>query len=204
MHSEVERRLVHASGVVLPLAYLGEFLSWEQTRLCFILGTLFVLALETLRLSGRIDWRIFETLTREYEHDHLAGYALYAFGATTAVLAFRPHVALPAVLMLMIADPVSGLLGSSSSDEDGDNATKASSVKPAHVLGSMFGICTLIALPFVHPAPAVCGAIAATAADGAKPVIAGYVIDDNLTIPPAAALAIVGGQQLVGYLPSIV
>lgn len=204
MGPEVERRLVHASGVVLPLAYVVGLLSWEQIQLCFILGTLFVLALETLRLSGRIDWIIFETLTREYEHDHLAGYALYAFGATTAALAFRPHVALPAILMLMIADPVSGLLGSRSSDGDDDNATKASSVKPAHVLCSMFGICTLIALPFVHPVPAVCGAVAATAADGAKPVIAGYVIDDNLTIPPAAALAIDGGQHLAVHLLTIV
>lgn len=207
MRPEIQRRLVHASGIALPLGYVSELLTWGQVGMLFILMTLLALTLETLRLSGFIDWAIFETLTREYERDHLAGYALYMFGASIAALAFRPRVALPAILMLMIADPMSGLLGSSSSNGDGssdnNDASDPSTVKPAHVLFSMFGICTLIALPFVHPVPAVCGAIAATAADGAKPVIAGYIIDDNLTIPPAAALAIVGGQHLVGYLPTL-
>lgn len=195
MRPEVKRRLVHASGMALPLSYGVGLLTWDQVQMMFVFGTLFALTLETLRLSGRIDWDIFETLTRGYERKHLAGYALYMFGSTTAALAFRPRVALPAILMLMIADPVIGLLGSGDSE--------ASSVKPAYVLLSMFALCTLIAAPFVHPVPAICGAIAATVADGAKPVIYGYVIDDNITIPPAAALAIVGGQYLVEYLPSI-
>ncbi|PSQ60006.1 MAG: dolichol kinase, partial [Halobacteriales archaeon SW_9_67_25] len=37
--------------------------------------------------------------------------------------------------------------------------------------------------------------LAATVADGVKPVVAGYVLDDNLTIPPAAAVAMTVGLQ---------
>ena len=160
----------------------------------FVFGALIALTLETLRLSSRLDWEIFETLTREYERENPAGYALYTFSSTAVVFVFSPDVAIPAILMLMIADPVIGVFGSG----------EVGSVKPVAVLLSMFGICVLLAIPFVPPIPAICGAIAATAADGVKPVIASYVIDDNLSIPPAAALAIIAGGQLVqhGYLPT--
>lgn len=194
MDSEVERRLVHVSGVVFPLAYIVGITTWTQTQVIFVGGSLLALTLETLRLHSGLDWDIFETLTREYERDNPAGYALYTISSTTVVLVFSPNVAIPAILMLMVGDPIIGVFGSG----------EVGSVKPVSVLFSMFGICVLIALPFVSPVPAICGAIAATAADGAKPVIATYVIDDNLTIPPAAALAIIAGGQLVqhGYLPA--
>lgn len=195
MDSEVKRRLVHVSGVILPLAYIVGITTWIQTQAIFVIGTLIALILETLRLSTGLDWQIFETLTREYERDNPAGYALYAISTTAVALVFSPTVAVPAILMLMIGDPIIGVFGSG----------KVGSIKPVSVLLSMFGICVLIALPFVSPVPAICGAIAATVADGAKPVIATYVIDDNLTIPPAAALAIIAGGQLVqqGYLSGI-
>lgn len=194
MDSEVKRRLVHVSGVVIPLAYVVGITTWTRTQTVFVFGTLIALTLETLRLSTGLDWEIFETLTREYERDNPAGYALYMISSTVVVLVFSPIVAVPAVLMLMIGDPVIGVFGSG----------EVGSVKPVPVLFSMFGLCVLIAFPFVPLVPAICGAIAATVADGAKPVIATYVIDDNLTIPPAAALAIDAGGQLVqqGYLPT--
>jgi dolichol kinase len=59
----------------------------------------------------------------------------------------------------------------------------------------MFGVCTGLAAPFVPPVAAVLGGLAATLADGVKPVVAGYVIDDNLTIPPAAAVAMLAGLE---------
>jgi dolichol kinase len=37
---------------------------------------------------------------------------------------------------------------------------------------------------------AVVGAVGATVADGYTPVIRGYVVDDNITIPPVACLGI--------------
>jgi dolichol kinase len=194
MDSEVARRLVHVSGVVIPLSYVAGITMWTQTQMLFVFGALVALTLETLRLSSRLDWEIFETLTREYERDNPAGYALYMFSSTAVALVFRPNVAVPAILMLMVADPLIGVFGSG----------EVGSVKPVAVLLSMFSICVLLAIPFVALVPAICGAIVATVADGTTPVIAGYVIDDNLTIPPGAALAIIAGGQLVqhGYLPA--
>ena len=62
-------------------------------------------------------------------------------------------------------------------------------MKSPRALVTMFGVCLLLAVPFVPASAAMAGAAAATIADGAKPVVAGYVIDDNLTIPIWSAVA---------------
>jgi len=178
--SEVKRRLVHVSGTGYPALFLLDLAAYEQLRLLLVASSVVALALEAVRLLVGLDWRIFDELTREYEQDNLAGYALYMVGMTIAALLFEPRAAIPAMLMLTIADPISGL---ASSGELG--------VKATHTLLLTFGVCVLIASLSGLPAvAAVLGALAATLADGAKPVIAGYVIDDNLTIPVGAAVVI--------------
>ncbi|EMA55053.1 MULTISPECIES: hypothetical protein [Halococcus] len=181
--SEVGRRAVHVSGTLLPVAYLADFVTYRQFRWLILAGAVVALCLEAIRLLVGLDWRLYDALTREYEQDNIAGYALYMIGATAVAFAFEPRVALPAILMLTIADPISGLLGS------GELRT----AKEASVLAITFLICFAIAIPFVPAVPAVLGGIAATIADGVKPVVRGYVIDDNLTIPIAAAAAIEAG-----------
>jgi dolichol kinase len=190
---ELKRRAVHVSGTALPAAYLLGIITYEWVRWLFLLGALVALCLEAVRLSVGLDWRLYDELTREYERDNLAGYALYMVAATVVAFAFDARIAVPAILMLTIADPLSGLLGSS----------ELRSMKQFSVLAVTFAVCLLIAIPFVPPVSALLGAAAATLADGVKPVFRGYVIDDNLTIPVAAALAISFGVWLSarGVLP---
>ena len=182
---EVVRRLVHASGTGLPALYLLGLATWRQVTVLFVVGAGVALALEAIRLVVGLDWRIYDRLTREYEQDNVAGYALYFLSSAPVAAVFDPRVAVPAILMLTLADPFSGLLGSAS----------AESVKETWVLLAVFGVATLLAVPFVPPVAAVLGGLAATVADGVKPVVAGYVLDDNLTIPPAAAVAMTVGLQ---------
>ncbi|EMA53064.1 hypothetical protein [Halococcus thailandensis] len=186
---ELKRRAVHASGTALPAAYLLDIISYEQFRWLLVAGSVVVCCLEALRLFVGLDWRLYDELTREYEQDNLAGYALYTFSGTAVALVFQPAIAIPAILMLTIADPLSGLLGSG----------ELQSMKELSVLAVTFAVCFLIAVPFVTPIPAVCGAFAATLADGVKPVVRGYVVDDNLTIPIAAAVAITIGLRLTAH-----
>jgi len=186
MRSEVKRRLVHATGAAIPLGYVLGLVDWRGVRWLWTASALVALVLEALRLSGALEWRIYDTLTREYEQENLAGYALYMLSMTGVAWLFEPRAAVPGMLMLAIADPVSGLLGS------GELRT----VKGWPVLAATFAVCLLLALPFVGAVPAALGAAAATLADGAKPVVRGYVIDDNLTIPPAAAVGIVVGLAI--------
>jgi dolichol kinase len=186
LREEVLRRVVHAGGTALPALYLLGLAEWWQVTVLFVLGAAVALGLEFLRLSVGLDWAIYEHLTREYEQDNLAGYALYMLSSAPVAVLFEPRVAIPAILMLTLADPISGLLGSG----------ELRRIKRPQVLLSMFGICTLLAAPFVPPLAAILGGLAGTVADGVKPVVAGYVIDDNLTIPPAAAVAMSAGLAI--------
>ncbi|WP_232703270.1 dolichol kinase [Halobacterium wangiae] len=177
--SELDRRLVHASGAAVPVAYLLGVLSWEAFRWLLVAGSVVVVVLEALRLSGYVSWWIYDRLTREYEQDNPGGYALYVLSSTATAWLFEPAIAVPAILMLALADPASGLL---SRGELG--------VKEGWVLLSTFAICLAIAsLLDVPLLAAAAGSLAATLADGATPVVRGYVIDDNATIPLGAGAA---------------
>jgi dolichol kinase len=190
LHSEIKRRLVHVAGTGYPALVLLGLATYDQLRLLLVFSSLVALALEVIRLFVGLEWRIFDELTREYEQDNVAGYALYMFGMTAAVLAFEPRVAIPAMLMLTIADPISGLVGS------GELGVKAT-----HTLLLTFGVCVLItSLSGLPLLVAVLGALAATLADGMKPIVAGYVIDDNLTIPIGAAVVMHFALQ---HLPTV-
>jgi len=196
MTDEVARRLVHVTGAAVPLGYLlgGDLVSWRVVQLFLAVALVVVVVLEFLRLSVGLDWAIYDRLTREYEQDNPAGYALYIVGmavvAGAVSFGLPIPVAIAAMLMLAIGDPISGLLGS----------TEASNVKQLWVLLVMFGVCTLLAAPFVPTAAAVLGGVAATFADGVKPTVAGYVIDDNLSIPVLGAVAMWVGLVAVPAL----
>ena len=192
MSDEIARRGVHATGAAIPLShyFLPDLVTWELVQF-FLVGALAVVTmLEILRLFGDLGWRIYDRLTREYEQDNPAGYALYMLSMTVVAFLVQPAVAMPAMLMLAIADPVSGLLG----------ANELRPAKQGWVLLATFGVATLLAVPFVPPLAAIAGGLGATAADGLKPVVAGYVIDDNLTIPPAAAAAML---LAIEFLPAV-
>ncbi|MFB6195416.1 MAG: dolichol kinase [Haloplanus sp.] len=185
---ELRRRAVHASGVGFPALYLLDLVDWRTLGYILVAGSVVAAALETVRLVVGLNWRIYETLTREYERTNVAGYALYMFSMTAVAWVFAPRVAVPGMLMLTIGDPVSGLLGSN----------EAGRAKRAGVVAAMFAVCfslaalvlvRVVALPTALLAAAVGGA-GATVADGFTPVIRGYVIDDNLTIPPLACAGI--------------
>lgn len=177
MAREVPRRVVHASGTVVPVLYLLEFLSWHQIRMILAIGISVALLIEAGRLVFDLQPPYIDRLIRGYEEDYVAGYALYVIGGGSVGLLFEPAIAIPAILMLTIGDPVAGLLGSG----------ELRRVKQPHVLAVMFVVSLSLAWWFLEPVAAIAAAAVATLADGVKPVIKGYVIDDNLTIPIGAA-----------------
>lgn len=176
MFPEVERRLVHASGGLVPALYVLDIVTWRQFQAILVAGSVVTIVLEAVRLFAGIDWIVFDQLTREYEEDSVAGYALYVLGGTAAGLLFPPSAAVAALFMLAIGDPIGGMFGSG----------KLRRVKRPSVLAVMFTVCSLIGLVFVPPVVAVLGGAGAAIADGVKPMIRGHVVDDNLTIPLVA------------------
>lgn len=187
---EVRRRFLHAAGAVFPALYLVDVVSWTQLQAIYLAGSALAIGLEAVRLVLEVEWRVFEQLTREYEASNPAGYALYTVSSTAVVVAFDPIVAVPAVLMLALGDPVSGVLATNEFHRP----------KRPTVMAAMFAVCAVIAIWFVPLVPAVLGALVATLADGFTPVLAGYVIDDNLSIPIGAASAMWVG---LAWLPGL-
>jgi dolichol kinase len=186
--AELRRRAVHASGVGFPMLYLLDIVAWPTLGWLLVVGSAVAAALEAIRLGVGLDWAIYETLTREYEADNVAGYALYMFSMTGVALVFEPRVAVPGMLMLAVGDPVSGLLGSN----------EAGRAKRMGVIAVMFAVCFWLAIVVLVPdvslpvalVAAAAGSAGATVADGFTPVVRGYVLDDNLTIPPVACAGI--------------
>ncbi|WP_408959965.1 dolichol kinase [Natrinema sp. 74] len=192
MADELKRRLVHASGsglVVLWLLadYLAVGLTWTHFRAFMIVLASGALILEFFRLWIGLDWRLYEVLTREYEQDNPAAYALYLISMAAVVVAFDPDIALPAMLMLSLGDPISGTVS--------DNSLQR--IKPPKVLGTMFLVSTLVAIPFLPLPVAVIAAVGATIADGVTLEVRTYIIDDNLTIPIYAACLAFAALKLV-------
>lgn len=182
---EIGRRLVHASGALAPTSYLLGALTWNQLGWVLAGGVVLAMGLEFVRLRSGLDWWIYENLTREYEREKVAGYALYMVGMATVALAFPPAIGVPAMFMLAVGDPIGGYLG------------KGAATKSPVALGAVFSVCLLFALAFVPPVAAFFGALTATAADGYLLSVRGYIVDDNLTIPIGAAVAMWVGVAVV-------
>lgn len=193
---EFERRVVHSGGTLYPVPFLLGWFTWTETRYFLLAALAVVLGLEFLRLVVGLDHALYRKLTREYESDALAGYALYQVSMTGVALFLEPTLAIPAMWMLSVGDPVSGALA----DND---ATEAK--RPAAWI-AMFLVCFGLAVPFTIPAfgpdvgvvVAIAGAVPAAVADGLPPIIREVAVDDNLTIPPAAAAGMLLALAVLG------
>ncbi|ELZ03129.1 dolichol kinase-like protein [Natrialba chahannaoensis JCM 10990] len=180
MADELKRRLVHSSGaglvaLYLLATYLDLGLTWERFGVLMTVLAVGTIALEFVRLNVGLDLWIYEKLTRDYEQDQFAGYGYYMVSMTIVVLLFQPDIALPAMLMLAIGDPISGAVS--------DNTLRR--VKSTKVLVTMFVVSAIIAAPFLYEVPpaVLAAALGATIADGVKVQIGDFIVDDNLTIP---------------------
>ncbi len=179
---EVGRKLVHCAGAAFPALYILPFVAWIHVTVLLVLVTSVVVILEFLRLRYGLQLFLYELLLREYEEDSPAAYMLYMVSMTVVAVLFDPMIAIPAILMLALADPFVGFV----SDD------QLRRVKRPAALAAMFVVCAVIALPFAYEAPlaVVLGALGGTIADGVKPTVAGFVLDDDLTIAPLGALGL--------------
>jgi dolichol kinase len=115
IREELNRKLIHFSCAVLPLIYQF-FLSREQIVLfCSIITILFVIA-EILRFrhgaSGRLFLILFSKLLREKEKKaHITGATYLFISATVTFIIFKKEIAVPAVLVLTIADSFAAIVG---------------------------------------------------------------------------------------------
>ncbi len=185
----IQRRLVHLSGTAVPLAYLAGVVSWQAVKYLLAAGTVAVVVLEYLRLFVGLDWAVFDRLTREYEQTNPGGYALAVVAAALVGWSFEPRIAVTAILLLTVVDPVSGIL---STAEDADTVKSLGVMAVTFLVGLAI---TIQLLPFRAAIPV---AAIDVLADAMKPRVYGFVIDDNFSIPVSAALV---AYLFLAYVP---
>ena len=179
---EIGRKLVHAAGAVFPALYFLPFVTWTHVTVLLVVVTTIVGILEVLRLRYGLQLFFYQLLLREYETDSPAAYMLYMLSMTVVAVVFEPMIAIPAILMLALADPIAGF----ASDDE------LRRIKRPTALAAMFVVSALLALPFAYETPlgVALGAAGATIADGVKPSVRGFILDDDLTIAPLAAFGL--------------
>lgn len=188
---ETGRKFVHTLGAVLPALLIVPFIEWIHVTLLIVGVTAIVVAIEVLRLRFGVTLFIHDLLLRDYEQNAPAAYMLYMVGMAIVAVLFEPMIAIPAILMLAIADPLAGIF----------SANELRPIKRPRALAVMFILCAVFALPFAYEQPlaVVLGAAGGMIADGVKPTIREVVVDDDLTVAPMGAAGMWIGWNLDSF-----
>jgi dolichol kinase len=115
IREELKRKIIHLSCAILPLLYYF-YLSREQIIIiCSTISVLFLIA-EILRFRHRksevLFQNIFFSLLREKEKNkHITGATYLFISATVTFIIFKKEIAVPAVLVLTIADSFAAIVG---------------------------------------------------------------------------------------------
>jgi acyl phosphate:glycerol-3-phosphate acyltransferase len=176
--TELYRKAIHISSIVIPLAY--RYLINENRTVAFYIlfpAALIFIGLEIMRLEHRtfkrIIYRAVGILFRRHEFNDFSG-ACYVFvSAVFCIVFFDPDVAFVALSSLAIGDTFAALAGMRWGRRKVIGIGKS-------VEGSLacFIVTFGFSLFFVHPAVAFVGALATTIAEAAN-----LPVDDNIKIP---------------------
>ncbi|MGD9899162.1 MAG: diacylglycerol/polyprenol kinase family protein [Calditrichaceae bacterium] len=117
LSAEIKRKLIHISISVLPLMYIF-LLSRNQILLISIVLSVGFLSADLLRIysnrAGKYFLLIFSGLLRDEEAGKKITGATWLFtGITLTIALFPKEIAVPAILIATLADPVAALTGKS-------------------------------------------------------------------------------------------
>jgi dolichol kinase len=112
---EILRKLIHLACSVIPVLYYFYFKREQIVVICVLITVIFLIA-EIIRT--RFEWgrelykKWFFPLLREGEKDqNLTGATHLFLSVTVSFLIFEKHIAIPAVLILIIADAMAAIVG---------------------------------------------------------------------------------------------
>lgn len=183
---ELQRKSIHLSMILIPVWVY--FMPPRTELLGLIIATFATVVLDLLRLSDkrlrRFFLRLFQSMIRRHEEEHLLGSTYFMIAALLSVIAFDEPIAISALAFLVIGDTAAAVIGKKYGRVSYWGKSLAGS-------GACFVTCLAIAV-FVldNPLIAVIGALTATVVE-ALPV----PMDDNMRVPVLSGLA----MQLVTH-----
>ena len=177
------RRLFHA-GNGLVVAFFPPVLGLGKRELLLILGGLLVvlLAFDIARLRvpsiNSFFFKLFPSLVSPREAKQAASSTWYAGGVLLAYAFFPARIAVPAIVVLALADPMASIVGRIWGRRRMGNGT---------VLGSLVFLIVAFAVlgAFFRPAYAVVPALVVTCIE-----VVPWRLDDNLTVVVGGATAL--------------
>lgn len=177
------RRIFHA-GNALVVAFLPSTLGLSRWVVVGLLGGLVaaMLAWDVARLRSvelnALFFRWFPSLASDRERAHVASSTWYALGLMLVIALFPPAIAVPSILVLGLADPAASTVG---------RIWGRRRIGKGTVLGTAVFVVVAAAVlaPFVGPRRAVAAALVVAAVE-----ILPWRLDDNLTVPLAAGVAL--------------
>jgi dolichol kinase len=180
MISELLRKSIHLSGLILPVIY---FFLDKPTMLIFagILAGI-TIAIELVKWIfpgfGNFFFQIFAPLLRTHERKGaITGATYYLISAFLCILFFAKTLAVVCIFFMVLGDLAAALVGKKW------GRTKLIGAKSLEGSAACFVVCAAvvcaaIALVKLHPVIGIIGALVATIVE-----LLPFPVDDNLTVP---------------------
>lgn len=177
------RRLFHA-GNGLVISFLPPLLGVDTRTVVLMLSALLVVLMagDIVRLrSPKLNetfFALFPSFASTRERTHVASSTWYLLGAILVLALFPARLAVPAIVVLALADPAASIVG---------RLWGRRKLGKGSVLGtSVFVVVAAAVLSAFFPVPVAVAAAVVVAAVEILP----WRVDDNLSVPLAAAAAL--------------
>lgn len=110
---EIQRKSIHLAMIIIPAWVYLVPKNWAVLGL--IIATFWTVVIDLLRLSDRrlrqFFLRLFRSLIRPHEEEHLLGSTYFMIAALLSVLVFDRLIAVAAMTFLVIGDTVAAIVG---------------------------------------------------------------------------------------------
>jgi dolichol kinase len=180
LRRELQRKSLHVGMIIVPVwVYL---MPHTTALLGLILATFATVAIDLLRLSDhrlrRFFLRLFRSVIRPHEEEHLLGSTHYMIAALLSVVVFDHDIAIAALAFLVLGDAAAAIIGKRF-------GTPTFWGKSPQGSFACFVVCLVVGWPVLaSPWLALVGAVTATVAE-AMP----SPLDDNMRVPIFGGIA---------------